>query len=216
MIPMLSQSVRKIWDNLSVSFNVTHVAFCFFLFPWFLSSNKVISNLTIQVLHLCWAYFLYVTEVVIYLVLSFITGYETFNNWHFARSVLNHFVSTISFIGLHTIIALGLQGLKKKQIYIVMRNIIFFNGGNVIQSPCLFFREFQITRRRDKSCQSSDSTFLETAINMEKRSIVIRLKTVFYWVTTVRLLCNFMTLSKALSHTCFSPLKKEQIVLDEH
>lgn len=105
---------------------------------------------------------------------------------------------------------------EKKQIYIVMRNIIFFNGGNVIQSPCLFFREFRITWRRDKSCQSSDSTFLETAINMEKRSIVIRLKTVFYWVTTVRLLCNFMTLSKALSQTCFSPLKKEQIVPDEH
>lgn len=115
MMPVFTQFVRKIWNNLSVSFNVTHVAFCFFLFPWFLSSNKVISNLTIQVPHLRWAYFLYVTEVVIYLFLSFITGYETFNNWHFARSVLNHFVSTISFIGLHTIIALGLHGLKKSK-----------------------------------------------------------------------------------------------------
>lgn len=53
--------------------------------------------------------------MVIYLSLSLITGYETFNNWHFTRSVLNHFVSRLSFIGLHTIIALGLHGLKRSK-----------------------------------------------------------------------------------------------------
>lgn len=58
-----------------------------------------------------------VTEVVICLFMSRITRYEIFNNWHFTQSILNHFVRSLSFIGLHTIIGLVLCVSERGNLY---------------------------------------------------------------------------------------------------
>lgn len=58
-----------------------------------------------------------VTEVVIYLRLSLITRYEIFNNWQFTCSILNHFFSSFSFTGLHTIIGLVLCVWERRNLY---------------------------------------------------------------------------------------------------
>lgn len=112
----LQRLSRKSRITLPLSCLVKHIVFYFF--PMFLIPLMG-SFLTWQFRCLISAEHIFkcVTEVVIYLRLSLITRYEIFNNWHFTQSILNHFVSSFSFIGLHTIIGLVLCVLERRNLY---------------------------------------------------------------------------------------------------
>lgn len=112
----LQRLYRKLQTILSLSCPVKHSIFYFF--PMFLIPLMG-SFLTWQFRCLITAEHIFycVTEVVIYLFMSLITRYEIFNNWHFTQFILNHFVSSLSFIGLHTIIGLVLCVLEGGNLY---------------------------------------------------------------------------------------------------